>query len=269
MKKEEDNTVLRKDQISSYFERIQPKKDGDDPKKIGFSVGSSSTATDARGSHRTATEKTALLSSYLIPTSSDAAAATPASMTLEEEKASCAARCLAILGVAPSSATTTKSLPTKEEIIKSRKLREQEIMKKSEEIIRIQEENRKRRPLIWDKPTFCPYGGETKSDEDEAEEKSKKKRKVSGSCSNLLSKSSSKRNRGHDTLFPYNMFGRMSGQSSTSNVGMDWNKAQVDSFVSFTDQMIAAAGEKKREQDGTVSDSSSDSEEEEEEFRRR
>ena len=264
MKKEED-TVLRKDQISSYFERIQPKKDGDDQKKIGFSVGSTSTATDARGSHSVAsTEKTALFSSYLIPTSSDA---TPASMALEEEKASCAARCLAILGVDSSSATTTKSLPTKEEIIKSRKLREQEIMKKSEEIIRIQEENRKRRPLIWDKPTFCPYGGETKSDEDEAEEKSKK-RKVTDPCSNLLSKSS-KRVRGHDTLFPYNMFGRMSGQSSTSNVGMDWNKAQVDSFVSFTDQMIAAAGEKKREQDGTVSDSSSDSEEEEGEFRRR
>ena len=57
MKKEED-TVLRKDQISSYFERIQPKKDGDDQKKIGFSVGSTtSTTADARGSHRAASLK--------------------------------------------------------------------------------------------------------------------------------------------------------------------------------------------------------------------
>ena len=274
MKREE--AVLLKDQISSYFERIQSKKDD---QKIGFSVGSSITA-DVRGSHRTAssantTGKTALFSSQLI-TSGDAAPP----MTLEEEKASTAARCLAILGVASSAAP----VPTKEEIIKSRKQREQEIMKKSEEIKRIEEENRNRRPLVWDKPTFCPFGGETKSDE--TEEKSKKRkatencstlRRQSSSssvsstdpCSNLLSKTS-KRNR-HDNLFPYNMFGMsgMSGQSSSANVGMDWSKEKVDSFVEFTDQMILAAGKKKREQEGTISSTSSVTEEEKGEFRRR
>mmetsp|Transcript_6021 Transcript_6021/g.9836 ORF Transcript_6021/g.9836 Transcript_6021/m.9836 type:complete len:279 (-) Transcript_6021:169-1005(-) len=264
MKKNED-AVLLKDQISSYFETIQSKKDGnDDQKKIGFSVGSTSTTTDVRGNHRTAssatTRKTALFSSQCGD------AAPP--MTVEEEKASAAARCLAILGVASSA--TPQALPTKEEIIKSRKQREQEIMEKSAEIQRIEEENRNRRPLIWDKPTFCPFGGETKSDE--LEESSSKKRKITENCStlqrqsssssilpstdpcsSLLSKTSSKRNR-HDNLFPYNMFG-MPRQSSAT-VGMDWSKETVDSFVEFTDKMIKAAGKKKRKHEGTTSSTS-------------
>ncbi len=268
MKKEE--SLLLKDQISSYFGRMHAKKDG----LAGFSIGSISTATAERGSsHRPASavmnKKTALFYSQLRPTNSDSNPSPP--MTVEEEKASSAARCLAILGA--TSAAASQPLPTQEEISISRQRREEELMKKYHDIKRIEEENKNRRPLVWDKPTFCPFGGETKSDDDKAKSKelpegdkskSNKKRardddasselpenslrKISSSssidsCSNLLRKPSSSSRNAHTNLFPYLM---MSGPASATN-GIEWSKEEVDSFVEFTDKWLPS--KKKRRVD--------------------
>ena len=293
-----EDALLRKEQISSYFERIQAKKDGDDqPKSGGFSVGSSTTTTtDVKTSHRPASTAAAattttntgnisLFSSHIKFTSDVA----PPPRTVELEKASTAAKCLAILGVT-SSAATTPALPTQEEITISRRLREQEIMKQYEDIKRVEEENRNRRPLVWDKPTFCPFGGETKSDdeasaseEDKSSESNKNKkrkepsssssrvaekcsnllRKSSSSsesidpCSNLLRKTSSNPNR-HNNLFPnFNMYGGMLSSASSVTVRTEWSKEEVDSFVEFTDKWILPGPKKKIKLDHTTTEGSS------------
>mmetsp|Transcript_20425 Transcript_20425/g.40732 ORF Transcript_20425/g.40732 Transcript_20425/m.40732 type:complete len:340 (-) Transcript_20425:112-1131(-) len=299
-----EDALLRKEQISSYFERIQAKKDGDDqPKSGGFSVGSSTTTTtDVKTSHRPAstaaaattttnTGKISLFSSHIKFTSDVA----PPPRTVELEKASTAAKCLAILGVTSSAGATTPALPTQEEITASRRLREQEIMKQYEDIKRVEEENRNRRPLVWDKPTFCPFGGETKSDDDEASaseessgedkssesNKNKKRKEPSSSssrvaekcsnllrkssssdssidpCSNLLRKPSSNPNR-HNNLFPnFNMYGGMLSSASSVTVRTEWSKEEVDSFVEFTDKWILPGPKKKIKLDHTAEGSSS------------
>eukprot|EP00985_Skeletonema_marinoi_P030742 scaffold33654_cov139-Skeletonema_marinoi.AAC.1 len=271
-----EDALLRKEQISSYFERIQAKKDGDDQPKSGFSVGSSTT-----------TGKISLFSSQIKFTSDVA----PPPRTVELEKASTAAKCLAILGVTSSSAATTPALPTQEEITISRRLREQEIMKQYEDIKRVEEENRNRRPLVWDKPTFCPFGGETKSDDEasaseedkssESNKKNKKRKEPSSSssrvaekcsnllrksssssesidpCSNLLRKTSSNPNR-HNNLFPnFNMYGGMLSSASSVTVRTEWSKEEVNSFVEFTDKWILPGPKKKIKLDHTAEGSSS------------
>jgi len=290
-----EDALLRKEQISSYFERIQAKKDGDEMPKSGFSVGSSTTTTtDVKTSHgpasttaaaaTTTTGKISLFSSQIKFPSDDTP---PPPRTVELEKASTAAKCLAILAGVTSSAAP--ALPTPEEITASRRLREQEIMKQYEDIKRVEEENRNRRPLVWDKPTFCPFGGETKSDdeasaseEEESEEdkssesnKNNKKRKEpsssssrvaekcsnllrkssSGSidpCSNLLRKTSSNPNR-HNNLFPnFNMYGGMLSSASSVTVRTEWSKEEVDSFVEFTDKWILPGPKKKIKLDHTT-----------------
>jgi len=293
-----EDALLRKEQISSYFERIQAKKDGDDqPKSGGFSVGSSTTTTtDVKTSHRPASTATAaattgkisLFSSHIKFTSDVA----PPPRTVELEKASTAAKCLAILGVTSSSATTP-ALPTQEEITISRRLREQELMKQYEDIKRVEEENRNRRPLVWDKPTFCPFGGETKSDDEasaseedkssESNKKNKKRKEPSSSssssrvaekcsnllrksssssesidpCSNLLRKPSSNPNR-HNNLFPnFNMYGGMLSSASSVTVRTEWSKEEVDSFVEFTDKWILPGPKKKIKLDHTTTEGSS------------
>jgi len=293
-----EDALLRKEQISSYFERIQAKKDGDDqPKSGGFSVGSSTTTTtDVKTSHRpastaaaatttTTTGKISLFSSHIKFTSDVA----PPPRTVELEKASTAAKCLAILGVTSSAGATTPALPTQEEITISRRLREQEIMKQYEDIKRVEEENRNRRPLVWDKPTFCPFGGEIKSDdeasaseEDKSSESNKNKkrkepsssssrvaekcsnllRKSSSSsesidpCSNLLRKTSSNPNR-HNNLFPNFKYGGMLSSASSVTVRTEWSKEEVDSFVDFTDKWILPGPKKKIKLDHTTTEGSS------------
>lgn len=280
MKKEE--SLLLKDNISSYFGRIHAKKDSGN----GFSVGSISTATAERGgSHRPASavivKKTALFYSQLSTSSTNADPPSPP-MTVEEEKASSAARCLAILGA--TSATASQPLPTQEEISISRQLREEEIIKKYQDIKRIEEENKNRRPLVWDKPTFCPFGGETKSGdeaksefpEDKSKSSNKKRardddgdgqqsssevpenplRKVSSSssiesCSNLLRKPSSSTNT-HTNLFPYAMMSVPAPATS----GIEWSKEEVDRFVEFTDKWLPPK-KKKRKVDHEVTATSS------------
>lgn len=282
------DSILLKDQISSYFGRIHTKKGGGN----GFSVGSitttTATATAERGgsiSHRPASsvivEKTALFYSQLSTSNTNADPPSPP-MTVEEEKASSAARCLAILGA--TSAAASKPLPTQEEISISRKLREEELMKKYQDIKRIEEENRNRRPLVWAKPTFCPFGGETKSDEakkselpEEDKSKSNKKRardddnmvsevpenplrRVSSSssiesCSNLLCKPSSERRNSHTNLFPYLM---MSGPSSATG-GIEWSKDEVDSFVEFTEKWLPSKKKRKVDHQEVTTATSSNS----------
>jgi len=165
-------------------------------------------------------------------------------------------------------------------------------MKKYEDIKRVEEENRNRRPLVWDKPTFCPFGGETKSDdeasasEEESEEdessesnKNSKKRKEPSSsssssrvaekcsnllrkssssssidpCSNLLRKTSSNPNR-HNNLFPnFNMYGGgMLSSASSVTVRTEWSKEEVDSFVEFADKWILPGPKKKIKLDHTT-----------------
>lgn len=111
------------------------------------------------------TEKTAMFSSQL--NNNNNYSSRP--KTVEEEKTSSAARCLAILGVTPTSATPAL---TQEELQKSRLQREQELRKKYEDIKRLEEKKANERPLVWDKPTFCPFGGETKKSDDEEKEAS-------------------------------------------------------------------------------------------------
>jgi len=264
-----EGSLLLKDQISSYFERIR--NGADDQSNNAFSAGSGTTAL--KGSFHAASttiEKTFLFPSQLCTTRNNHHADSsphttpPIPMTVEEEKASSAARCLAILG---ATSAATKSSPTEEELSISRQRREDELMKKYQDIKRIEEEEKNRRPLVWDKPTFCPFGGggETKSDESEEETStlSNKKRKERDgddngessssettdkccyplrkcnssssidSCSNLLCETSNSRNT-HTNLFPYGM---LSGPSSATN-GIEWSKEKVDSFVKFTDKWI-------------------------------
>lgn len=273
----EDSLIL-KGQISSYFGRMHAEKD----LLNGFSVGSS---TERGGSHRPASavtnKKTALFYSQLSTSNNTNADPPSPPMTVEEEKASSAARCLAILGA--TSAAASQPLPTQEEISMSRQLREEQLIKKYQDIKRTEEENKNRRPLVWDKPTFCPFGGETKSDgeakselPEEDKSKSNKKRerddddassevpenplrKISScssieSCSNLLRKPSSSRN-AHTNLFPYLM---MSGPASATN-GIEWSKEEVDNFVEFTEKWLPK--KKKRRMDEEVSSSSPKNEE--------
>ena len=128
-------------------------------------------------------------------------------------------------------------------------------MKKFEAITAMGEMKKNLRPLVWAKPTFCPFGGETKSDDEESSseaegEKNKKKRKaassddeededdsisrskVMDSCSNLLCKDSDsirRRNR-HKNLFPNYL---LPGPTTVS-LRTDWSKEEVDSFVDST-----------------------------------
>jgi hypothetical protein len=277
--------LIRKNQIASYFEKIQAllkKETGDDAAQPcrqggGFSVGSTSTTTtttDVKGGVRrpaaaSTTEKTAMFSSQLSNNNNSP----PRPRTVEEEKSNSAARCLAVLGVTPPSSSVTL---TQEEIEKSRLLREQEIMKQYETIKRIEEERANIRPLVWDKPTFCPFGGETKSDDEDSsddksssssnkkrkdrDEKSSSRSRVMETCSNLLSKSNT--SSAHRNLFPnYNMYGMMSASSVTYRT--EWTKEEVDSFVAFTDKWILPKEKKIKlnhdEDDDTSSSSTSSS----------
>jgi len=232
------DSLLRKDhQIPSYAEEIQALLKKEASAQLyrqggGFSVGSTST-TEERGVRRSAsaTEKTALFSSQLSSSiiGSSPAPLPPAPRTVEEEKSSSAARCLAILGVTP----VTSSLPTREEIERSRLMREKEIMNHYENIKRIEEEKANIRPLVWDKPTFCPFGGETKSDDEAVEKSSSNKRKER----DLLCTSSAASNNPHKNLFPnYNMGGQLSASSYTYRT--EWTKEEVDNFLAFTDKWL-------------------------------
>lgn len=164
-------------------------------------------------------------------------------------------------------------------------------MKQYEDIKRVEEENRNRRPLVWDKPTFCPFGGEIKSDDEasaseedkssESNKKNKKRKEPSSSssrvaekcsnllrksssssesidpCSNLLRKTSSNPNR-HNNLFPnFNMYGGMLSSASSVTVRTEWSKEEVDSFVEFTDKWILPGPKKKIKLDHTTTEGSS------------
>ena len=264
--------LLRKDQMASYFEKIQAglKKEAEReaaqkrPNLFGcFTIGSYTpgisssssrgvrTRPGAGGSASDTQEKTSLFSSQCSSPSPPAAAAAPS-----EPTQSTSDRCLALLGIKPS------SIPTEEEIHKSRLAREEEIMKRYKDITRIAEEKARIRPLVWDKPTFCPFGGETKSDDDADGNKkdstgesssssstsgNKRRRHyndysspASSAITNLLNCSSSTRHN-NMLLENCNMYSMMmpnAPSSSSVPFRTQWTKEEVDSFVEFTDKWI-------------------------------
>lgn len=247
--------LLSKDQIASYFEKIQEglKKEEEreaaaaaaSNNKPSFSIGTPGISKRSRGgtaakSNQQECNKSPLFSSHLHQ---------------KQPELSSSERCLALLGIKPT------TIP-QEQIEKSRLEREQEIMKQYEDLKQKAEAKAKLRPLVWDKPTFCPYGGEIKSDDDEdttssssSSDNNTKKRSrsddveepyaMSSQMTNLLSCSSSTRHNKMLRQACSNMYGMMPSSYSSSTYKTSWTKEEVDAFVEFTDKWILPPKKKK------------------------
>ena len=255
--------------MPTYSDSMQSNaKESKSADTINFSVGSSSTTSDSNKTKHpaaTALKLKAPLFSSQLNIGDPFSHSTPLMLTIEEEKRSAAERCLAILGVKPP---TTTSLPTREEIEASRREREQEIIRQSEAIQAEKERLAKIRPLVWAKPTFCPFGGETKADSSsEADDTTDKEQEepddelsspssrsiVMNSCSNLLRKANgkSRRRECHDNLFPnYTLCG------PSHSVTTDWSKEEVDRFVYSADR-VSLHGNKRIRRNYDISSISS------------
>lgn len=158
--------------------------------------------------------------------------------TPQEPVLSTSEKCLAILGVTVEST----NIPSEEEIKKARLEREQDIKKRYEDIKRIAEERDNHRPLVWDKPTFCPFGGETKSDSNDDAEKASQKRKERVSPSeisdNLFFTRCSSSERHNRMLRNCNMYSMNPNASSVVHQ-TEWSKVskeEIDSFVEFVNK---------------------------------
>jgi hypothetical protein len=266
--------LLSKDQIASYFQKIQEGLKKDEEReaaaaaaafnnKPSFSIGTPGISKRSRGLAATAKSnqqecnKSPLFSSQCSPSP-------PPSSSSEEQQQpelSSSERCLALLGIKPIPPPQTQ-----EQIEKSRLEREQEIMKQYEDLKQKAEAKAKLRPLVWDKPTFCPYGGEIKSDDDDDDttsssssssnnnNKTKKRSRsddveepyaMSSQMTNLLSCSSSKRHNNMLRQACSNMYGMMPSSYSSSTYKTSWTKEEVDAFVEFTDKWILPPKKKK------------------------
>ena len=275
--------LLSKDQIASYFQKIQEglKKEEEreaaaaaaaSNNKPSFSIGTPGISKRSRGSaaatamsnQQECNNKSPLFSSQCSPTP-------PPSSSSEEQhqqqpELSSSERCLALLGIKP---TTIPPPQTQEQIDKSRLEREQEIMKQYEDLKQKAEAKAKLRPLIWAKPTFCPYGGEIKSDDDDdttsssssSNNKTKKRSRsddveepyaMSSQMTNLLSCSSSKRHNNMLRQACSNMYGMMPSSYSSSTYKTSWTKEEVDAFVEFTDKWILPPKKKKVKVDDRI-----------------
>lgn len=238
--------LLSKDQIASYFQKIQEglKKEEEreaaskNNKPPSFSIGSHYTpgiSKRSRGKNNQQCNKSPLFSSQCSPP--------PPSPPQPELSSS--ERCLALLGIKP---TTIPPPRSQEQIEKSRLEREQEIMKQYETLKQKAEAKAKLRPLIWAKPTFCPYGGEIKSDDNTSSSSNNTKKRsrsdqeepyaMSSQMTNLLSCSSSKRHNNMLRQACSNMYRMMPGTHSSSTYKSSWTKEEVDAFVEFTDKWI-------------------------------
>ena len=264
--------LLSKDQIASYFEKIQEglKKEEEreaaaaaSNNKPSFSIGTPGISKRSRGratakSNQQECNKSPLFSSQCSPPPPPSSSS---SSSEHQPELSSSERCLALLGIKP---TTIPPPQTQEQIEKSRLEREQEIMKQYEDLKQKAEAKAKLRPLVWDKPTFCPYGGEIKSDDDDDDTTSSsstssynntKKRSrsddveepyaMSSQMTTLLSCSSSTRHNNMLREACSNMYGMMPSSYSSSTYKTSWTKEEVDAFVEFTDKWILPPKKKK------------------------